>query len=44
MRNHSLLRSMLDRHARLGITERDVIINYLPSSTSSATSTGRSAP
>jgi fatty-acyl-CoA synthase len=30
MRNHSLLRSMLDRHARLGITERDVIINYLP--------------
>ena len=30
MRDHSLLRSMLDRHARLGITERDVIINYLP--------------
>ena len=30
MRNHSLLRSMLDRHARLGITEGDVIINYLP--------------
>ena len=30
MRDHSLLRSMLDRHERLGITERDVIINYLP--------------
>jgi fatty-acyl-CoA synthase len=30
MRDHSLLRSMLDRHARLGITEGDVIINYLP--------------
>jgi len=30
MRDHSLLRSMLDRHARLGITDRDVIINYLP--------------
>ena len=30
MRDHSLLRSMLDRLARLGITERDVIINYLP--------------
>ena len=30
MRDHSLLESMLDRHERLGITERDVIINYLP--------------
>lgn len=30
MRDHSLLRSMLDRHERLGISERDVIINYLP--------------
>ena len=30
MRDHSLLRSMLDRYARLAVTERDVIINYLP--------------
>jgi fatty-acyl-CoA synthase len=30
MRDHSLLRSLLDRLDRLGVTERDVIINYLP--------------
>jgi fatty-acyl-CoA synthase len=30
MRDHSLLRSLLDRLRRLGTTERDVIINYLP--------------
>jgi len=30
MRDHSLLESTLDRLDRLGTTERDVVINYLP--------------
>jgi fatty-acyl-CoA synthase len=30
MRDHTLLGSLLDRMERLGITDRDVLINYLP--------------
>jgi fatty-acyl-CoA synthase len=30
MRDHALLESLLDRLRRLGITERDVLVNYLP--------------
>jgi fatty-acyl-CoA synthase len=29
-RDHGLIESLVDRHRRLGMTERDVFINYLP--------------
>ena len=29
-RDHSLIESLVDRHRRLAVTERDVFINYLP--------------